>query len=574
MNNSENKTQVSAFARIAAKDRAEEIADLVAQVREELALQHLPVVTEGVDMAVGPIVAKEGRYLVQLLGPAPGRALLVHDIENLVHSSMDIGDLVAINYLGYHSLEPLGAIAKGGHSLVFDESVDSIMTWASSFKSERKVVVDLLHGESGDEIVVSQRHDDGELQPIGIKRISGFSEEETVMLARSVIRSLQAMNVVAEYSMPTIPASEEDERRRENAYVGYIAVDGQQIKIQFAAPADASVEDQRAALIQTLSQHPDVNFDIASIGDNDLNFVDSLNRARNDEELVVEEGGAAQAFIMSKPEPLEIFKADVAHLRRKHVWGIDFARALVHSIREEFSDLVVEMIDGTKNFILMAGPAKQVGIARDVFADTLSMIGIKMAWDGFKHEVEHAVMPDEKFKEYGINLAFEEGRDYPNFMLETIDAMPQLHKADALRVALDNIAADMTTLVRVRNHVAEQLRLEPEYDKVRRLTDKFGVSEESLYHILQVTASGKKLDPDGSVLRTLESNHNLLKKSDEFNMLYGEAIKAIVVEAMRIGNPSMDEIQERLKRKGLDPEKILPEPVRPPGTISHLRAVG
>lgn len=256
-----------------------------------------------------------------------------------------------------------------------------------------------------------------------------------------------------------------------------------------------------------------------------------------------------------------LFVADVTSPMGQEEWSGSYARSVVQTLGKRFGSLFVSLNEGVKKTLLIGGKAREVGLAREVFADTMSMVGLKVGWRGFEPEADpNQNELQRRLKKHGVTvgmgLSSPDINPFDVYVYSAIEKVDKKHRASLIKVTLANMAAELGTLTKVVESVRNDYRKKPGYENVREVLEKYDISEESLYYILKDTPTGEIIDQDKTIFGFLDKYKKLLEPAEHAGQSYLEAIKTVITEAKRLKDPAPSEISAIFERAGLDPKEL------------------
>lgn len=249
-----------------------------------------------------------------------------------------------------------------------------------------------------------------------------------------------------------------------------------------------------------------------------------------------------------QPGGFQVFVADVDMRQDNRAWSKKFLRSLGTATQEMFKNVAVRLKSGAteaSHTLIMAGRAKDLGLAKRAFADAMALAGFDISWRGYvRCNPASSSAIEEKLASYGFSL---EGS---TLVFKAISEIPEEHRAEAAKVVLATLAEDLSSLNRVIDNVRGEMQQRKEYAKVKRIKELHDISDEALYYLLTKLQNTSKLDPKGDILPLLQENRDFMAMADERVRLFGSAIEVTINEALRNGL-KQDEVLDVLARKGL-----------------------
>lgn len=272
----------------------------------------------------------------------------------------------------------------------------------------------------------------------------------------------------------------------------------------------------------------------------------------------------------------QVLIANIPAPYRPAPWSAAYVKGLSSAAKEMFRNVTVLIKDGAANMshsLIIAGRSRDLGIARQAFADALALAGFNVSWRGYVRRDENA-SAEERLASYGFSL---EGS---SLSFRAISGIPESHRAEAVKLVLATLAEDLSALNRVVGNVRGELRSRKGYDKVQRLLEMHDITEDGLYYLLTRLENPVKLDPKGDILPLLKSNREFMALAEERVGLFTQAISIAVTEARRSNVPA-EQITEIIGRYGLTMQEAgvpplrlaVEQPVRPVnGKVLEMRA--
>jgi hypothetical protein len=286
---------------------------------------------------------------------------------------------------------------------------------------------------------------------------------------------------------------------------------------------------------------------------NAMAFIDELNL-----EMLALKEDEARTYLLPEaevpglfgiqPGGFQVFVADVNARQDNRAWSKKFLRSLGAATQEMFKNVAVRLKSGTTeatHSLIMAGRAKDLGLAKKAFADAMTLAGFDIGWRGYvRCNPSSSAAIEEKLASYGFSL---EGT---TLVFKAISEIPEEHRGEAAKVVLATLAEDLSSLNRVISNAREEMQQRKEYAKVKRIKELHDITDEALYYLLTKLQNTSKLDPKGDILPLLQENRDFMALAEERVQLFGKAIEVTINEAMRSGL-TQDEVLDVITRQGL-----------------------
>lgn len=233
-------------------------------------------------------------------------------------------------------------------------------------------------------------------------------------------------------------------------------------------------------------------------------------------------GGCREIVFDDEEKGLQsISFSDVSGHEDATPWAGKFMHGIVLGVNKA-KKVTAKLLDGTK-ILMIAGNARQVGIARDAFAEAMRLAGLDVKWGGFRKDDAAALSIASKMEEYGIR-AIEGENGHITYAFDALENIPQEHRGGALRVIIDNCIADYQNLSAVITSVDRQFDERKEYARIKVILDRYEIAEEGLRHLLANSISAGRLDPDGKLLTVLNEKATLLATANHCHKILAGAI--------------------------------------------------
>lgn len=283
-------------------------------------------------------------------------------------------------------------------------------------------------------------------------------------------------------------------------------------------------------------------------------FIDSL-----DIESLGLKDGEARTYLLPEAEPrtlfeipsgsFHVFVADVGRQSQAKPWSKNFLLSLGVATQEMFKNVAVRLRTGATeatHTLILAGRAKDLGLARKAFSDAMTMAGFDVSWRGYfrSNEKAAATSVEDKLASYGFSF---EGT---TLTFKAIAEIPSQHRAEAAKVVLSTLAEDLSSLNLVVESVRDEMCQRKEYAKVKRLREMHDITEEGLYYLLTKLENTSKLDPKGDILPLLQANREFMALAEDRVKLFSRAIEVTVNEAKRNG-VAPEQIMTIIEKNGL-----------------------
>lgn len=240
-------------------------------------------------------------------------------------------------------------------------------------------------------------------------------------------------------------------------------------------------------------------------------------------------GGCREVVFDDEEKGLQsISFSDVSDHADANDWSGRFMHGIVKGVNKA-KKVTAKLLDGTK-ILMIAGNARQVGIARDAFAEAMRLAGLDVKWGGFKKD-DDVMSITTKMEEYGIRT-IEGENGHITYAFDALGNIPEEHHAGVLRVIVDNCISDYQNLAAVVSSVHHQFDERREYSKIKEILERYEIAEEGLRHLLTNSISARKLDPDGKLLTVLNEKANLLTTANHCHKILAGAInKALTFDS-------------------------------------------
>jgi len=250
-------------------------------------------------------------------------------------------------------------------------------------------------------------------------------------------------------------------------------------------------------------------------------------------------------------EEKEIFVCDISDQAMQEEWATDYAQAVGSGLKKRLKLMwanVVNSFSSRKQAMVIAGRAKDVGVAKEKFYAAMAMAGLGIQNGQYQKTKNAQDLFVTRLQDHGFECKNIADCGDLDLSFEAINDIPEKFHADAIRVVLNNLVEDFQVLSKLRNDVVKEYRQRPNYQKIKLILDKYDIQEESLYHILIRSISKQKIDPDGQITEMLVANHNLTSELDFELGTYKQAVQKLFEVGQQFG-VSYSDLQSTLTER-------------------------